>query len=363
MIARWSLPIFAFLVMVAFWPGWEGGAIAPRWELLAIGGPIFLLATRIEMTPVHWLGIALLAWCALTLQWTPAIVLGIGELARVFILIAIFCVAAEVEDMRRTYIAIGIGVSISGLLAAAQVFGFEFVPQSAPPAGLFANRNFLGEIGAVALILALGMRLWWLTPGPVLAIVCTHSRGVFLALLTVALLWCLRRSVWWAVGLVIVACALAFAVLSIPEIPTFLVERISMMQRVGVWQATLEHMAWAGHGIGSFMVDYPSYMPHPILTQARPAHPHNELLYVASELGFPGLFLFTAILVLCLSGGAETERLVLVAILAIGMFSFPLHLPATGFVAALVAGRLARMRYPVCSDERVVGAIERRRLA
>src|SRR5216684_900546 len=191
---RWGLPCLAAAVQVGFWPGWLDGGLATRWGVLAIGAPFLLLFTRVHMTPAHWVGLAFVLWSALTMLWTPVPVLGLGDLAKTIILAFCFLLGAEAADMRRTYLAVILGVSISGYLALAQAFGFELVPQAAPPAGLFINRNFLAEIGVVSFALAVGVGRWWMIPGTLLASLLPASRGSLVSIACIAIVLAWRRS-------------------------------------------------------------------------------------------------------------------------------------------------------------------------
>ena len=344
-VKHWGLPLVALLTMVAFWPWWEGGALATRWGAMAIGASLLLFGVKVRLTPIHWAGLTLLGWGVISLVWTPVEVAGAGELAKWVMMAAVFLVAAEVEDLRWTYLAIIAGVAISGAVATAQSLGYEGVPQLAPPAGLFVNRNYLAEAGTVALILTLGLmersRFWLLLPTLALpltacAALLPHSRGVIVALLLCGLWWLRQHSKrWFWLSICVAACLL------VVPLPHVITDGSSLLERVGVWKATVEHLTWLGHGVGSYYAVYPTFVPHPILVAARPAHAHNELVNIASDLGVPGLVLLLGFGWLAFRNAGAMERCVLVALFGISLFSFPLHVPATGFIFAVVAGSAA----------------------
>ncbi len=355
---RWALPVIAFLAMVAFWPWWESGGLIPRWAILAIGAPIAVLVLDIRMTPLHWAGLALLGWSATTVLWTPVPLAGIGELAKLLIFAACFMVAAETDDLRPTYLAIIAGVAVSGGIAIAQFLGYEGVQSLNGPAGTFINRNYLAEMGLLALIPALYLRQYWALPLVLIAAFQPMSRGVILAAgaALVVWVWTRSRAVAGLMGLGVVAMLLM-------PLPHSLTDNSSLTERLGVWKATVEHLTWFGYGTGSYYVEFPTFMPHPVLVHNRPAHAHNEILNAASEIGLPGVLALLLFFGIGLRYTAEMERLVLVASLVIGLFSFPLHLPASGFVVAVVAGSAAHRWRLVRGSESVGGATKRHWLA
>jgi uncharacterized membrane protein YqaE (UPF0057 family) len=50
--------------------------------------------------------------------------------------------------------------TVPNLGAIAQWLGFDGVPQLAPPAGLFLNKNYMGEPAALLLLALLALRAW-----------------------------------------------------------------------------------------------------------------------------------------------------------------------------------------------------------
>lgn len=337
--------------MVAFWPWWEGAGLATRWGVMAVGAPLLLLQCDLRLTPLHWIGVALLVWGAITLIWTPVETAGVSEFAKWLILATVFLVAAEIEDLRWTYIAIIAGVAISGGVAIFQILGYVVVPQINSPAGLFVNRNFLAEISATVLILTIGLRQWWALPLILCGTFLPHSRGVVLGLACslLVLLWPRSRMSFAFVV------AGGIVLLFVP-LPFILIDSSSLIERMGVWIAAVRHFTIWGHGIGSFYVAYPEFMPHPLLIQVRPAHAHNEAINTISDLGVPGIVLLGAFTGYAIRYAGTLERLVLVALFGISMFSFPLHVPATGFVFALMAGTAARRWHVVHRSQLAGGA-------
>ena len=114
-------------------------------------------------------------------------------------------------------------------------------------------------------------------------------------------------------------------------------------ERVNAWIDTVSGFSPLGNGIGSYWALYPKYATHADTVASRMEYAHDEPLHFAFELGAGSLFLL-ALFVRSLSGRLELERMLLVAVFIEGLLSFPLHMPVTAFLAALLAGRLARAR-------------------
>lgn len=344
--------------MVVFWPWWEGGGLTTRWCALFILVPFGLFSLRVHLTAAHWVGAAFLLWATASLLWTPVFAAGATELSKLYVIAGCFLIGADLEDPRPLYLGLALGVAVSGALAIAQVFGWDLIPQLAPPAGLFVNRNYLAEIGIVALILALDCGWYWFLPLLGAAVLLPHSRGTLVAIAAVTFVWLWRESRGFAISSVAVSVLAILALATHPQFRDALVDRTydphtqgsSAEMRLEVWRVTAQHLRLFGYGVGGFMIEYPTWLPHPVLIENRPAQAHNEILHEASELGLPGIALLVAFFGLCLGRRLRDwhgEHFALLAVLSVGLFSFPLHIPAVAAVAGLVAGRCARLRAPL----------------
>lgn len=346
MLERWGFPLIAFIVAVVLMPTLRDGAVTPKWAALAALLPWLLFARRPHPTPAHWCGIILLGWAAYSLLWSTSWMDGLNELIHLGLFACVFLIAAEIDDPRRTMIAFVSGVAISGALALLQAYGFDLIPQSAAsPAGLFGNRNYLAEAGVMAVALALGLHLWKLLPFAAAAALAPLSRAAFLGVAVVLGLWVWHRSPRLAMALACVGVLAGTGVMLDRGAPAWLAKRDSLDVRLGIWKPTLDGMKLAGNGIGSFVASYPVMVKFADDVNKRPEHAHNEYLNFAFELGLPavllGVVLFGALLApIGYAPGAEAARLGLAGFAAVAVFGFPLHLPATGFAAALLAGHL-----------------------
>ncbi len=348
MIGRWVLPAFAFAVSTAYWPFWHDGAISPKWMVLA-AMPLTLFWIKPRMTVGHWAGLALLTYSAVSGLWSVAPFETANSVFRWALLGAAFLVAAETSDMRRTYAAAAIGVSLSGFIALSEVVGALAIPEANHPAALYGNRNYLAEMAALSIVAAVGYRLWWTLPGLVLALALPMSKAAFLGVGAAAFV------AVWRYSRVMAACALfAFCIAG------FVASQIiggfdgihSLAIRFDIWSTALSNLTIFGNGSGSFQSMYVLLYQYTSIPLGRPENAHNEFINLAFEVGVPGIM---AAAILCLAawcGGLQTERCIMAALGAISIFGFPLHVPATGFMAAIVAGHLCGHGHRVRSDIR-----------
>lgn len=284
----------------------------------------------------HVIGAVLMIWSAVSMIWSPVTEDALDALWKTALFAGCFCLGAEAKSPRPVYRGLGLGIGISGVLAMAQWFGWSGIAQASPPAGLFINRNILAEIAAVALVGVIGSRIWWAVPALIPAVTLTLCRGALVGLACAGLLVLWQRSRVAALSLA--ACLVAIIAADIASVPN---DRSSVMERAAIWLDASAGMSWQGQGIGSFNALYPAYATRIDTLRLRPNHAHNELIEIAFELGPVGLgsLLLLATAALC-ARGRRTEKLAFVVILAESGFEFPLHMPLTGFMAAVLAGHL-----------------------
>lgn len=356
--------IFGFLLTALFVPGLSGAATTPRWALLALAVAAFVPLVRQKLTLAHLLGVAFLAWAALSLAWTAHLADGIDALLKLVILAGLFRIGAATESLDRFFAGAAAGIGVSSVVAIAQTFGWRWIPWNATyPGGLFMNSVSMGEAAALVLIgcavtqwqvrgkmavltvttmfrhptpmLALAVvRLWWFIPAVLPALLIARCRGAFagLAAVILILLWRWSRYAALATGLVgaVVVSQVHGGVASIDV-------------RLEWWRDVLQQLTWLGHGLGSFYTLFPTFGNETF--SIRPEHLHNDWLEFAFELGALGSVLLAAILAALVHGPVS---LVLVAFIVASCFGFGAHMAVTGCVAALCAGHLSRR----CADLR-----------
>lgn len=321
-----KLPILAFLVVATYLPI-PSASTSPRWAIMAIGAALLLWGTRVRMTRAHWAGVAFIGYAALSILWSPSPQDTIGEVWHLVILGAVFCIGSESDKLDKVYVAAALGLLPSIIVSILQLYGYHPVLTASPlPTGLFLNKNTMAEIGAVVLVGLFVTRQWKWIPIPLLAACLPMAREVLLSLGFVAILWIWgmgkRRS---AVSLV----SLFVAALLIADL--WLPHRIADLDaRLVIWQVTAENLKLFGWGYGSFGAILPVF-----------EYAHNEPLQLLFECG-AGVIPVGLLLAFMLHNKIKQETIVLVCILASCLVSFPLHLPATAFFAALLAGRLSR---------------------
>lgn len=318
--------VFAFIVAVAFWPGFIDPAMAPRWAVMGVGAPLLLLLKSEGMPhPMDGLGLFVLALMGMSVLWAPDTLTGIDEFIHFAILGAVFCLGASCDDLRPAWKGLAAGVSVAAVVGIAQAVGFTGIEQKVPFAGLYMNKNIFAEAGMVALVAMLCDGAWLWAVGPAVAIIIGNSRAVLGALIVTGCVALWHRSRNAAIALAVLV--VVIAILQAGGGST------SGTVRLDFWQAAASNMAIFGHGLGSFSVDFPFA-----------DFAHNEIVQAFYELGvFAALPVGLAVYLL-MEPAHETERLVLLCIICVGLLSFPFHMPLTGFAAALAAGNLACAR-------------------
>jgi tetratricopeptide (TPR) repeat protein len=240
--------------------------------------------------------LAVLATAIISMRCSERPYFGIGLLPRLFGNAVVFFLAASapresIVRMCKLWIAVAVLVAVNGLVR------LRSEPQFLSTLG---NWNFLGVYLAASLVI--GARIGGVWPSLVnvillVAMLFCRSRGAWLALGAVSLLWfvifgdrLLRR---WPIRVV--------AVISLLVVAGSLAWPYAHRQwqtdvRPMIWNATLRMIVsqpLVGHGLGTYVSVYPRYrLPQYFL---RPKatnvtdHAHNELLEIAAEQGFPGL--------------------------------------------------------------------------
>jgi O-Antigen ligase len=324
-----------FLITAAYWPGIISPAMSPRWAALSILAPALLLYRQdlpVPFTGAHFAGCLLVLWAALTVVWSFSPLDSINGLW-LFVAIPAICfvLGSQSSSLRPLFIGAGLGLALSSAVAVAQTFGWQGLPQIASPSGLFLNRNFMAEAAALVLIWLIAERVWWLATLVAPAIALTDARGALLALgVGLGLLLWQRPSRLTAGLLACVVALFSHAML--------LRGTATMTERIDIWSDASDGLSWFGNGIGSFGV-----MAHKLQPDGVPAHAHNDVLEILCDLGVVGLGL-AALFVSELLGSLNSVRLVLIVFAVEGCFGFPLYLPATLAIAAVVAGAAVRDR-------------------
>lgn len=364
-LAAHRLRLLGFAVAAAYWPGMASAAVIPRWGVIAVGVPLVsVIDPRGIPESLRWVFSFLLAVAALaTVFASPDAMAGWLELFFIALLCVVFIAAARFESIDGLMIGLGYGLAVSSVLAVGQRLGYDFgLPQSSAPAGLFYNREVLAEFAALVFVWhALKPKtrrcpemhyvwgyhrirhiripeFYWrdysIAAVALIPLALCQSRVAF-ATVIVALLY-----VWWPQRW---SLRIMVTVLFPPMIVFSLIamgydKAASADHRLIMWVTTFYSWTQFGHGLGWFAA------AHPAEELA-----HSDVLQVIAELGIGG-FVLAAVPFIAFRnsrGGYHVERAVFVAICVEAVISFPLHFPASGFLAAVVAGFLAGRRDPV----------------
>lgn len=310
----------SFLVAIAFVPGISGASNSPRWAVLSVCLPLLILPAR--LTQGHLFGGAFLLWATISVTWSA----GYDALWHWYLLGMAFWIGSATEDLSPVFRGLGYGLVPSVILAIPQSFDWSPVAQTYAPAGLFMNKNFLGEICFLAALGLLSVRSYLLSAIMLLGAALAASKAVLAACAMFSCVWLWRKHRW-------IAIAVCLLTLTAGATAYHLDYKTSTLDhRFAIWADTLDGMTWVGRGTGSFYRDYPSHATRQDTFTERPQNAHNEFLELAYEHGIGALLLL----------GIVRPTIALAAVLAFLFLSFPLRLPATGFLIALYAGHLVR---------------------
>lgn len=316
----------SFLVSVVYWPLTLDPAEGPRWAVMAVGAPLGLLLLADKTpAPLGGFGVVGLLTIIGTAAWAPDIYSSGSEAIHLLILGAVFCLGAAVPDLKEVWKGLTLGIGVSVIVAIAQLIGWSPVYQFAIPGGLFINKEIFAEPALIALIAMWYYRFWLAGIVPLLAVLMCTSRTVgFAAVVAFAFaMWPAHKKISYFLSS-IAAGALVFVYLFPP---------VSLVARYEFWQNVMSDLTLFGHGLGSFTSAYP-------FVEYAHSEPMNFLYEFGILCAIPASF-FIYLLAERLDG---PEPIILVAVLAIGIFWFPLHMPLTGFATALAAGHVAARR-------------------
>jgi hypothetical protein len=320
--------IIAFGLMTII-PGYTAGVVQTGWALILVVAPILLFWRQIEMTAVHWLGLATLIYAGVSLSWSPH---GTWAFLQLCALASVF---VWIQDIRRVAIGLAAGLGVSAVLSVFQLYGIDPVYRGTMfPSGLFVNHDVFAEISATVLVLLLANRLWWWLPVciPGLAI---GSRAAIVGLTCAFLAW-----VWGKSKIAGAVLSVALGGLTIKAVTSFSSSTID--QRLDIYRDAWGAATIWGHGIGSYEYLAPFYSVHNQLDALlhRAYFAHNDILQLIFELGIGAVPLIIAAFMLLMV--KDNNRYVLICFGVIGLFAFPLHVPIEAFMAACVAGHLGK---------------------
>jgi hypothetical protein len=107
----------------------------------------------------------------------------------------------------------------------------------------------------------------------------------------------------------------------------------SASQRIEIWQDAISGVSMLGNGLGAFTAHFPHW-----------EYAHSDLLQSLCELGIGTVGPVVCCVLAFQAPGHRPEKAALAVLAIEATVSFPLHLPATGFLFALLAGWLGGRR-------------------
>jgi hypothetical protein len=306
--------------------------------MLMIPAVQFLLKpARVTLSSI--LLLVCLAYATLSFLWAPFHYEFLYGYSHLLLLAGAFLVGASIQSLRPVLIGSAVGLGINSLFVCIQLYGWSIVPQVASPAGLFMNKNLLAEFSVLILLGLFYERLWlWIIP-VLPCVILTSGRGALVALVA-GLLLALPLWLGWMIAIVGVGAGISYS---------FFATDPSMLQRFDIWMDTLQSLTWFGHGWGQFYITFPQFATHMDTLLQRPEHAHSDILELIYEIGL-GIILIVAFVASLWRNKLIPEQAILLGFLVEGLFGFPLYIPTTAVVFAIVAGRLSTAGPSLCAD-------------
>jgi hypothetical protein len=328
-----------FVAAMAFWPGLLSAAIAPRWVALAVLPPLLCRVDLRALQPTFFIALAgWLGYAAISIGWAPDRLTATHELIHLALLTIIAVAAAGIDDISGVLRWVSLGVAFSGALSVAQFYGWSPVEQISVPAGTFLNRAVLGEIAAPLFVWCLLSREFTLSAFLLCPLVLCQSRVAIVAAIAGMVIARPR----WAIAIALSAIGYLGLAWMIGVLPYDASKFASASLRMEIWQQATTGLSVFGNGLGSFSANFP-----------RSEYAHSDILQALYELGIGVLAPLVCGVLAFKAPASRPERAALVAVAIEVAVAFPLHLPASGFLAFLLAGRLGGRRAElrgVCDD-------------
>lgn len=297
------------------------------------------------MGPAHWFGLAILAWAAISVLWSPVMPDALAGMAQLLILSGAFCIGSMAGDLRPFLRATALAFCFCALIVLAARLGYRMPGMPFPLSATLGNPNFAGEAAAPIMVaigaLAIAERRTFdvaLASGSGLLLFLSGCRGALLGVAAMGVIWLWPRSRVGATGL---ALLIVFGLgLTLGRAP----QRQAIIERAAIWRDSIDGLRVFGQGIGQYRAMLPRY-GHRLATFGLNAeHAHNDLLEIAYELGLPGVLGICGFFLLAFIGpGAAAAKYALGTVLVESLFGFPFHEPVAGFIALVLAGRLCRI--------------------
>lgn len=312
---------YSFFLSVCYIPVFYSGSTTVRQVYLALTTPILVwLFKPNKFTSLHLIGLIFLIWCSISLFWSFNLLDSIDSLIYWLILAYVFILGSKVENIAPIFIGLALGLSLN-------IFNL--------PTGLFVNQNVLAETSLLVIIGLIIYQQWWFIPILSINIIVPSSRGVFVAALITLLVWLWNKSKLASLGILI-------SLFGISSVLYYFNYKLgSAIERLHLWNDTFNGVTFLGQGVGTYHSAYPYFAELIDTFKYRPKQAHNDYLQVLFELGLPGLMMMLGFIYLTMKIN-KNEKYILIAFLIMACFSFPLYMPVSAFIFAIVAGHMSR---------------------
>lgn len=377
---RALISLILVAVPLAYWPYLKDYTLAPKllvWQLpLIFYTSKQMLASRsFPNNPIILPATAYLFLNSISLGWATDPVAGLAELIKLLTGFIFLCAVSsrdpEDHDSFATYLVLA--VTGSAILGILQYLGMSLwrIPSAGLPSGTLGFRNIAAMVTIQTIPFAVwkvlrsqrGSKIGWSICVVVLVgfLLQARTRGAWLGLAGASVFGLVL--IYTSGGLARQWRILAFAGIlgiglgtlpsqinkmgpqDIDEKKTEISDALGSVLAPGgdrgrlvVWGQTLSMMAdypVNGVGLGNWSIQYPKYDGRKTVTfDASPSRPHNDFIWIASELGLVGLITFLWMLIaaarvwrenrLGKNMGLSTAAIAsLAAVLIHGCFSFP----------------------------------------
>jgi len=411
------LLITTFSAPLVFYPGLSDFANLPQRVFLETGGLLLALSWLVTQStsnalPVHrlpfftWPLLAFLVWALFTAVFAlnPYETWKIGRLWLTAILFFFLIQQLAVSSAQRRQMLtalFGAAFLVAVLGISQHLFGLSFIPQLAPPAANFANKNM--AVHFIVLLFPVGAFLFLTTKNNTTAwaaslmlslivtyLIYTQTRAGWLAVTCQCLLFAVLRKAtrlnltpfWsiqkkWAVfaGLLVVLTMMNFGPAGFtPGYETVgrrVASNASVQIRFAIWADTLSLIRQhplLGVGLGNLKVHFPSVEKESIsLYTQYLKDAHNDYLQIWAELGLIGLTLFACLIGSlglslfkthkeCTGDLAKTLELQAIGLSLVGigvnaLFCFPLERIIPLFTIMIMLGLLASLAHEARPDK------------
>lgn len=344
----------AFFILTAISVPWlPSGATVPRWAALSIICAIMIY--RVELTWDVWL---LIGYVGVMAYVGPVAYEAAFLYWHFLLLVVLFCYARQYDIIESATIGCTAALWLNSAVVVAQFFGLQWFPQVTPFSGLFFNHNLGSEAAGICMAMLLHRGRWGWALG-LLPTLLLGSRAPISALgfAFLPMLW--RRDPFQAIMACLGCQLLTVAQWAQPwgawhDPQTGLNQSFVYtvgVARFGVWIDLIPHLNLFGHGLGSFLVDFPQYQAHSNSVTLRYESPHNDILQILYEFGIGGLVGIAVVAARLWRIKPDAAWYGLLVFAIEGLVGFPLYDPVTGALGAVCAGSLfsrrAALRQPV----------------